>query len=1059
MTFLPLHGEVDARLLRQPDVSKTHITFVYAGDVWVVPREGGMARQLSSPKGEEMFPRFSPDGSMIAFSGNYDGNLDVYVMPVNGGIAERVTHHPEPDYIEDWCQDGKHVMYRSGMASFRSFLPQFYKTSYKGGMPEKLPVPYGMYGALSEDGKFIAFTTISNVNRTWKRHRGGRAADIWVMNLETKEAVNITNNDANDDLPMWHNGNIYFLSDQAEDMRSNIWVYDMKTKTARQVTFFKKYDVNWPEIGPSDIVFENGGQLHLLDLATEKTTPVDIKVATDGATLRPKVVNVSKRIRFSGISPTGKRAVFEARGDIFTVPAEHGPVLNLTQTSGVAERYPAWSPDGKWIAHVSDKSGEYQLVLRPADKLGKETVLTSFDSGFRYSPQWSPDSKKLVFMDQTKHLNIMDIASRKVEVIDRLPEKGHYSMERYKVSFSADSRYIAYHRDLDNSNYAVYIYDTVEKKSRQVTTGFCSEWDPVFDPDGNYLYYVSLRSFTPIYSSLQSTWIYGNSIHVMAMALQADTPSPLATRNDMEQGKTNGKKKNAAKTLKIDWPGIENRVVVLTKEAGNYSHLAAVSGKVLFIRWSHHGAPKRKGTLTYYDLKNRKEQVIADNIYNYDLSADGKKLLVSNRGSYGIVSVAPKQKLKPLAGVATMEMTIDPRQEWKQLFADSWRFERDFFYDENTHGLDWNLMRQRYGKLLEDAVTREDVSFVIRELVGELGAGHVFAGGGDVERPERRATGLLGADFALENGAFRIKKIIDVSPQNIKVRSPLREPGVQVTEGDYILAVNGMPMDTTKDVWANFQGMGGKTVLLTVNGQPGMTGARDVTVKLLSSESSLRELAWVESNREKVAEATNGKVGYIYVPDTSTTGQSELVRQFRAQFHKQGLVIDERFNRGGQLGDRFVELLNRPLYHYIYQRNGNTDQFPYISNTGPKVMLANGWSGSGGDALPFYFQQAKIGPVIGTRTWGGLVGPSYGMPLIDGGYVSCPPGRFIGLDGQWVVENVGVVPDILLPNNPGKLSEGEDQQLDRAIAEIMDALKKHPPAKPEIPEFPQVKRD
>ncbi len=441
------------------------------------------------------------------------------------------------------------------------------------------------------------------------------------------------------------------------------------------------------------------------------------------------------------------------------------------------------------------------------------------------------------------------------------------------------------------------------------------------------------------------------------------------------------------------------------------------------------------------------------------MAADGKKLLVAGRGGFGIVNVAPKQTMKPLAGIATMEMTVDPPQEWKQLFADSWRFERDFFYDENTHGLDWNVMRERYGKLLEDAVTREDVSFVIRELVGELGAGHVFAGGGDVEKPKMRSTGMLGADFSLHNGAFRIEKIIDVSPQNIEVRSPLREPGVAVNEGDYILAVNGVPMDTAVDVWANFQGMGGKTVLLTVNSSPTMTGARDVTVKLLDSENSLRELAWVEANRRKVAEATDGKVGYIYVPDTALSGQSELVRQFRAQFHMQGLVIDERFNRGGQLGDRFIELLNRPLYNYIYQRNGSTNQFPVISNTGPKAMLANGWSGSGGDALPFYFQLARIGPVIGTRTWGGLVGPAYGMPLIDGGYVSCPPGRFIGLDGQWVVENVGVVPDILLPNNPGALAKGEDQQLNRAIEEILDTLKKHPPKKPAIPEFPKVTRD
>ncbi len=1066
LLYLPLNGEVDARLLRDPDVSKSHITFVYAGDVWIVAKEGGMARQLSSPKGEELYPRFSPDGSMIAFSGNYDGNIDVYVIPVNGGMARRVTHHPEPDLVEDWYPDGKALMYRSGMASFRSFVPQFYKTSPDGGMPERLPVPYGMYGALSDDGLHIAFSTISNVNRSWKRHRGGRAGDIWVMDLATSEAVNITGSDANDDVPMWRGDKIYFLSDRAADMRSNIWVYDMKTKQSRQVTFFREFDVNWPEIGPDEIVFENGGQLHLLNLETEKSSPVKITVATDLASLRPRVEKVAKLIRHAGISPSGKRVVLEARGEIFSVPAEHGPVLNLTQSSGVAERYPAWSPDGKWIAYCSDRSGEYQLITRPADRMGSETVLTSYDRGFRYNPQWSPDSKKLAFLDEEKNLNLMDIATKKIEVIDRLPEGSHYSLEDYEVSFSADGRYIAYYRNMPNNNYAVFIYDVKEKKSRQVTSGFCSEWDPVFDPDGKYLYFVSLRSFTPIYSSIQATWIYGNGVHVMAMALQADIPSPLEVRNDQEGEETKKpsdskkeKPKPAAESRAIDWQGIENRIVTLTGKAGNYENPKATSGKVLYISWSFHGAPERKGTLVYYDLKSREEQTVLENVSDFDLSADGKKILVANRGSFGIVNVAPKQKMTPLPGIAEMEMIVDPRQEWRQLFNDSWRFERDFFYDANTHGLDWRAMRKQYGKLLEDAVTREDVSFVIRELVGELGAGHVFVGGGDVEKPEQRNTGMLGVDFSLRNGAFQIEKIIDVSSQNIGVRSPLREPGVNISIGDYILAVNGVTLDTTFDPWAGFQGLGGKTAMLTVNDRPSLDGARDVPVTMMTDERALRELAWVEANRQAVAEATDGRVGYIYVPNTGTDGQSELVRQFRAQFHLQGLVIDERFNTGGQLGDRFVELLNRPLYNYMYERNGNTNQFPAIANTGPKVMLANGWSGSGGDALPFYFQLAKIGPVIGTRTWGGLVGPAYGMPLIDGGYVSCPPGRFVGLDGEWVVENVGVIPDILLPNDPGRLAKGDDQQLNRAVEEILAALKKNPPTKPRIPEFPVVKRD
>jgi tricorn protease len=1060
---LPVFGQVDALMLRYPDVSETQITFVYAGDIWVAPKIGGLAHRLSSPKGEEMFPRFSPDGTQIAFSGNYDGNIDVYVLSTRGGMLQRVTHHPEPDRLVDWYPDGKSLLYASRMASARRVFNQFYKTSPKGGMPEKLPLPYGEFGAVSPDEKYLAFTFISQEFRTWKRYRGGMAPDTWLFDLEKKTAINITHHDANDALPMWHGSTLYFLSDRGPNQRANIWAYEMKSTNFRQVTSFDTFDVRFPAIGPSDIIFENGGQLYLLGLSEEKIRKVKIKVVTDRASIKTRVEKAAHLIRTTGISPTGKRALFEARGDIFTVPAEHGAIRNLTRTSGVAERYPGWSPDGQWIAYFSDRPGEYELTIRAANGSGNETTLTSLGKGFRYRPHWSPDSKKLVFIDKTSFIRLFNRDTNKLITIDKTMWMLHYGMERFHVNWSPDSRWIAYSRGLENLHNAVFLFDTKTSQRFQVTSGFYSEFGPVFDPDGKYLYFFSSRNLSPIYSDLQPTWIYVNSTHIAAVVLQKDLPSPLAPRNDREGMKgSDGKaksekedeKKEEPKPVKIDPDGLENRLVILPPAAGNYRNLTAISGKVIYHRRPRTGASDRKSPVMYYDLKEREEKTIFPDADEYTLSANGKKMLVRKEPDFAIIDVKPNQEMKKKLAVSDMEKTIDPKAEWQQVFTDTWRFERDFFYDPGTHGIDWEKLRKRYGKLLEYAVTRWDVNFVIGELIGELSAGHIFRFGGQTEKTARRGVGLLGVDFALTNGAFQIKKIISVSPQNTDVRSPLREPGVNVKEGDYLLAVNGADIDTSKDPWAAFQGLADRTVILTVNNKPSSQGAWDVVVKTLSNERLLRERAWVEANRQKVEKATNGRIGYIYVRNTARSGQTEFLRQFLAQFPKQGLIIDERFNSGGQLADRFIEILKRPVYNYIYFRDSKDWRMPLITNIGPKVMLMNGWSGSGGDAFPFYFRQAGIGPLIGTRTWGGLVGPAYVLPLIDGGGVSAPPGRFYSSEGKWIIENIGVKPDIHLVNNPGLMAVGRDPQLERAIDEVLKMLEKNPPLWPKRPPFP-----
>jgi tricorn protease len=606
-----------------------------------------------------------------------------------------------------------------------------------------------------------------------------------------------------------------------------------------------------------------------------------------------------------------------------------------------------------------------------------------------------------------------------------------------------------------------------------VTSGFVSCSNPVFDPDGKYLYLLSDRSFRPIYSDLDRTWIYPNTTNVLAVPLRVDVPSPLAPRNDVEEneddkkedggenGEDNGDDENSSDTgkdktepVKIDLEGFEARAVVLPPEAGNYTGLGAVKGKVLYHRRPRTGSGEESSPIVFWDLEDREEKTIVEDADGYGVSANGKKMLVAANSKVAIVDVAPKQKMdKPLA-TSSMEMVVDPAAEWRQIFNDAWRIERDYFYDPNMHGVDWQAMRERYGALLDDVITRWDLNFIIGELIGEMNTSHSYRGGGDVERGKRRGTGLLGVDWELVDDAYRIASIVTTAPWDAEVRSPLAEPGVDVDEGDWVLAVNGTPIDTSKDPWAAFEGLAETTVILTVNDRPDFEGAREVLVETLGSEARLRNLAWIERNRRKVDEATDGRVGYIYVPDTGRGGQTELVRMFRAQFMKEGLIVDERFNSGGQIPDRFVELLNRPLYNFWAVRDGMDWQTPFISHVGPKVMLINAWSGSGGDAFPYYFRAAGVGPLIGTRTWGGLIGMSGAPSLIDGGRLTAPTFSFYNVDGEWDVENLGVDPDIEVVDDPSLMLDGGDPQLDRAIAEVMMALEENPPARPPRPDYP-----
>jgi len=1069
-------AQVDARMMQNPDVSKTRIVFTYGGDLWIVPKDGGTALKLSSPAGQELFAKFSPDGSEIAYNALYGGNSDVYTVPAMGGVPKRVTHHGMIDRLIDWYPDGKNLLFASSMASGKQRFNQFYKAGKSGGLPDKLAIPYGEMASLSPDGRKIAYTPLSQAFRTWKRYRGGWQADIWIFDLEKNTAENISNNVSNDEFPMWSGNKIYYLSDRGSDLRANIWSYDLTAMTNKQITKFTDFDIHFPSLGPSDIVFENGGRLYLLSLADQKYREVPVKLVTDEITLMPKIERVAAQIQGGSLSPDGKRAVIEARGELFSVPAENGPIYNLTKSSGAAEHYPAWSPDGKFVAYWSDKSGEYELTVKDMEKPAEEKTLTSYGPGYRYQLFWSPDSKKIAFIDKAMEIFIYDVEAAKTIKVD----KGMYffqgNLQGFSASWSSDSRWLAYVRDLDTRSAAIFLFDAKENRSRQVTSGFYNDANPVFDPDGKYLYFLTNRTFNPIYGDIDNSFIYANTTNVAAVALTDDVASPLAPKNDVaavkkeepkkeeppakkdekaakDVKKDEAKDKEKTKDVKITLENFEGRLVVLPAAPGNYGALAAVSGKVIYHRGPNTGAAARVRPVVFFDLEAREEKTIIEDSDLFLISADGKKMLVGKGGTYSVVDVAPGQKMTKVMPTAQLEMTVDPRAEWRQIFNEVWRLERDFFYDPNMHGVDWKAVGDRYRKLVDVCVTRWDINYLIGELIAELSASHTYRGGGDTDEAAPRNVGYLGIDWEIAGGAYRIKKIIDGAPWDSEVRSPLRMPGLKVKEGDTILAVNGDPLDVGEDPWAAFGGLANRTVELTINDKAGWEGSRKITVRTLGDETRLRNLAWIESNRKRVEDATKGKIGYIYVPSTGIDGQTELFRQFAAQYKKDGLIIDERFNDGGQIPDRFIELLDRKPLAFWAVRDGMTWQWPPFAHFGPKVMLINGWSGSGGDAFPDYFRKAKLGPLVGMRTWGGLIGVSGAPGLIDGGGVTVPTFRMYDPDGKWFKEGYGVDPDIQVVDDPAQLAKGVDPQLERAIQEAVKLLEKNPPVSPKRPAY------
>jgi tricorn protease len=1091
----------NAGMMRFPDVSKDSIVFVYGEDLWTVPRSGGTASLLAAPLGEESVPRFSPDGSTVAFVGNYDGNQDIYTVPLAGGPASRVTYHPASELLCDWTPDGKLIFSSNGFAGLGR-QPQLFIQGPNDPLESDVPVPYGTNGTISADGKWLAYTPHGSDYRTWKRYRGGMASDIWLFNLDTKASKQMTDFEGTDTIPMWNGNVVYYLSDAGPDHRLNIWMYNTETEERRQVTNFTDNDCRWPANGPGpegkgEIVFQNGEMLHLLDLATNKTTPVSISIPGDRPKLRPNRVDASKFIVNADLSPNAKRVVVEARGDLWTLPAKNGTPRNLTQTSGTAERMPAWSLDGRWLAYFSDATGEYELCIIQSDGVGEPKQLTKDGNCYRYAPTWSPDSKRITFTDKTGGLFVHSLETQETKQIDRDPTSAQVN-----VTWSHDSRWIAYARAEDNrsSTNALWVFNVENGTKQKVTAGFFNDASPVFDRGGDFLYFVSSRSFTsPKYEDLGTTFIYSDTQVVMAMPLRPDVKNPLAPKSDEESWKDESKSGDSAKEdfgkngaekptatsdetkqkpadaaakkdekkesppLQIDFDQLEARAFVLPVKPGAISNIVVNNkGQLIYGRVESGGrggddAGGPRQTLKLFDMTedDPKEKDVVANVQGFGISADGTKLLVIKGPSEAFIcDAAAGQKLESAVVTKGMEVEIDRRAEWKQVLKESWRVQRDFFYDPTMHGVDWQKIGDHYAAMLDDCASRRDVSFLIKEMISELNVGHAYYREGDVENPESVNVGLPGCRFELADGAYRIQEIFQGAAWDVDARNSLIGAGVKV--GDYVLAVNGISLSTSKSPYQAFIGKAGMVVSMTVSVDTKLDDQdKKVVIKLRGNDDDLRFRQWIEANRRYVDEKSGGKIGYIYVVNTGVPGQNDLVRMLYGQLHKDALIIDDRWNGGGQIPTRFIELLNRPATNAWARRDGRDWIWPPDAHQGPKCMLINGMAGSGGDMFPALFKQNKLGPLIGMRTWGGLVGISGGPTNIDGSSVTAPTFAYYDLDGTWGIEGHGVDPDLRVVDDPAKMQNGGDPQLDVAIEEMLKALKDgqgfQPPQRPAYP--------
>ncbi|MEM6674895.1 MAG: S41 family peptidase [Planctomycetota bacterium] len=1085
----------DAVLVRTPDVSATQLVFQFGGDLWLSDRDGGVATRLTSAEGTESLPKFSPDGSKVAFMADYDGGTDIYVVDVAGGPPTRVTYHPGRETLCNWHPDGESLLYFSSEESGIARAPKIFRIPAAGGTAEPLPVPYGTFCEIDPTGTWIAYTPLTREGRTWRRYRGGMAQDIWLFNLKTLESRRVTEDPGTDRIPMWFGDRLIFLSDRGAAGIANLYEYDTASGTKRPLTSFASSGARYPSIGPGAIVFEQGGGLFLYELDSGAIRRVRVTIPGDRPTLRPVQMDLADRATNVTVSRTGKRVALEARGEIFSVPVEEGVTRNLTRTSGVAERAPSLSPDGGWVAYWSDRSGEYELTLRRADGSdfegsddNGERRLTATGRGWKGQPSWSPDGETIAWSNHNGEIYAVDVESG----LDAEPTfVGEAASPQYVgLSWSPDSNWLAWSaRSSESRLDAIYLYDLEAGERHEVTSGMFDDSEPAFSREGDWLYFHSSRRFSPTYADLDSTWIYEDSRRLMAVPLRDDVELPWDPKNveeeveedaddeegeqeeepgeepgeepeeesdesDAEDGEETESADDASEdsedeeeTIEIDLEGFEERVVALPVEPGIAGGLIGLDGAVLFARVGDGGA-----SLFRFDLESHEDgpKEVLGSIEGYELTHDGQKLLVRSRGKHAVVSPAPGQKIDDAIELTAVRGRFDPREEWPQMIHDVHRLFRDWFYDAQMHGVDWDGLRDRALAALPDATSRADVHFLIGEMLSELNVGHAYnrtPPGGFGRAAGGAPTGLVGAEWKPVDDGFRIMRVIG-SPRETDGRGPLHG---KAKVDDVLIAIDGIPVDPSRSVHEHFVGTAGRATVLTLRSGD---EEREVVVEPMRSERSLRYRDWVASKRAWVHEASEGRIGYIHVPSTGIDGQNELYRQFMAERHRDALVIDERWNSGGQIPTRFVELLSRRPTNAWAMRDGKHFEWPPVYHDGPKVMLINHSAGSGGDAFPWYFRELGLGKLIGTRTWGGLVGISGNPALVDGASPSVPTFGFYELDGTWGVEGHGVDPDIEVVDDPALMVEGRDPQLERAITELRAEIDAWTYQRPERPASP-----